>query len=333
MDQPLLDLTPEEGARRLALAHLDQAMAAFPRLQDPEDSEALHDFRVALRRLRSHLRAYGEQLDDSLPKKLRRRLGRLARETGPGRDMEVQAEWLKPQARHLASSQRAGLAWFQNRLGERLKEAWSHLSHHVEDQFPSLERDLRERLSHYRQEVYLGPQPRRPTFGEATAGILRRQAAELAEHLARIGGPDDETEAHEARINAKRVRYLLEPLIGELPAAAPAVKRLKGLQELLGELHDAHVLETELRTAVTQAASERADRLVEVSLAEIPDPKALGAARRRPVESGLIALIRRNRTRRDDLFQTLEEEWLESGGAELAGELGRLAGALGKEEA
>ncbi|HYU36006.1 MAG TPA: CHAD domain-containing protein, partial [Thermoanaerobaculia bacterium] len=65
MDQPLLARPPDEGAHLLALTLLDQAAAAFPRLEDPADSEALHDFRVALRRLRSCLRAYRSCLNAS----------------------------------------------------------------------------------------------------------------------------------------------------------------------------------------------------------------------------------------------------------------------------
>ena len=106
---------------------------------------------------------------------------------------------------------------------------------------------------------------------EATAGILHGQVADLEEHLARIEDAGDEQEAHEARIRAKRVRYLLEPLVDEIPGAAPVVKRFKALQDLLGDLHDAHVLEAELAEAVETAAAERAGKLLELSLADAPD--------------------------------------------------------------
>src|SRR5918999_1214042 len=95
MTSGLLSRSPEEGARLLALSFLDQAAAARPRLADPADTEALHDFRVGLRRLRSCLRAYRDCLEDSVPKKLARKLRRLASSTGPGRDAEVQIEWLR----------------------------------------------------------------------------------------------------------------------------------------------------------------------------------------------------------------------------------------------
>ena len=42
----------DEGARLLALQNLKAARAARTRLATPGDLEALHDYRVALRRLR-----------------------------------------------------------------------------------------------------------------------------------------------------------------------------------------------------------------------------------------------------------------------------------------
>ncbi|HSU81305.1 MAG TPA: CHAD domain-containing protein, partial [Thermoanaerobaculia bacterium] len=170
--------------------------------------------------------------------------------------------------------------------------------------------DLRARLSVYRIEIHLDPKEDRPTLAEATARILHRQVAELEQHLARIEDADDEKEAHQARISAKRVRYLLEPLVDEIPGAGPIVKRFKALQDLLGELHDAHVLEAELSDAVEEAAAERSRKVLELSLDAALDDKLLRAERRRAHESGVIALARLNRVRRDRLFEDLDDEWL-----------------------
>jgi CHAD domain-containing protein len=51
----------------LALYFLEDATEAERHLGDANDPETLHDFPVALRRLRSCLRAYGEELKDSVP--------------------------------------------------------------------------------------------------------------------------------------------------------------------------------------------------------------------------------------------------------------------------
>ncbi len=310
MTNGLLSRSPEEGARLLALSFLDQAAEARPRLADAGDVEALHDFRVGLRRLRSCLRAYDAQLKDSIPKKLAKRLKRLAGSTGPGRDTEVQIEWLRARSPPLSSHHRAGLAWLLARLEERKREAYGDMEDEVADEFAKVEEDLRSRLSVYRVEIHLDPKEDRPTLAEVTARILHKQVAELEQNLARIEDADDETEAHQARISAKRIRYLLEPLVDETPGAGPIVKRFKGLQDLLGELHDAHVLEAELAEAVEEAAAQRSRKVLELSLAAAPDDKLLRAERRRAHEAGVIALARLNRARRGRLFETLDDEWL-----------------------
>ena len=310
MPAGLLSRSPEEGARLLALSFLDQAAAARPRLDDPTDAEALHDFRVGLRRLRSALKAYAAQLDGSVPKKLARRLKRLAGSTGPGRDTEVQIERVRDRVPHLSGHHRIGASWLLARLGERKREAYGEMQEEVADEFDKVEKDLRARLSIYRAEIHLDAKADRPTLAEATAEILYGQIADFEQRLGKIGDAGDEGQAHEARIRAKRVRYLLEPLVDEIPGAAPIVKRLKALQDLLGDLHDAHVLEAELEQAVETAAAERARKLLDLSLADPPDANQIRAERRRSREPGLIELARLNRARRDRLFAELDAAWL-----------------------
>jgi CHAD domain-containing protein len=322
---PLLARPPEEGARRLALGFLDQAAEARPRLGS-DDDEALHDFRVGLRRLRSCLQAYNGELGESVPGKLAKRLERLAAATGEGRDTEVQIEWLRAQAPALARHQRPGLRWLLDRLEARKEKAYGRIEGRVAARFDELAADLRERLSVYTAEVHLdrAAPARRATLGRSAAAILAGEVANLRDRLAAIGGPDDALRAHKARIAAKRLRCLLEPLADELadagraadaagtaaPAAKPLVKRVKALQDLLGELHDAHVLEGELADALAAAAAERAAALYAATLAEEPDDKLLRAERRRARESGILALARLNRERRDRLYREADEGWL-----------------------
>jgi len=310
MDSSLLSRPPEEGARLLALSFLDQAAEARPRLADPDDAEALHDFRVGLRRLRSCLRAYRAYLKGGISRKLARRLKRLASSTGPGRDTEVQIEWLRGRRAHLAAHHRAGLAWLVARLDERMRDAYEEMREEIEDEFLEVEEGLRRRLSVYHTEIHLDPSAPRETLAGATAAILHRQVAELEDHLSRVEDVEDQEEAHEARISAKRVRYLLEPFAEEIEGAEAIVKRFKALQDLLGDLHDAHVLANELAEAVEAAAVERARRILALALAGAPDERLLRAERRRDHEAGVVSLARLNRARRDRLFAALEAEWL-----------------------
>src|SRR5687767_1386719 len=67
--------------RLVALAHLADAAHARDRLALGQDAEALHDFRVALRRFRSWERAFRQYTRGEVPKKQRRKLRDLARDT------------------------------------------------------------------------------------------------------------------------------------------------------------------------------------------------------------------------------------------------------------
>jgi hypothetical protein len=109
----------QETARLLALAWLAEADAALARLPDSEDTEALHDFRVSLRRFRSSVRAYQPYLKGSAPKKARRRMGTLASGTNPGRDAEVQIAWLESLRQALAPGELAGWQWLATQAEKR----------------------------------------------------------------------------------------------------------------------------------------------------------------------------------------------------------------------
>lgn len=328
---------PDEAARRLALGFLDQAAVAKDRLSDPDDTEALHDFRVGLRRLRSTLRSYENLLAKSVGKKLGKRIKALADATGEGRDSEVALAWLDEVAEaepSPAPAARPGHRWLRMRLAAVRDRAYAEIAERIEEEFGSLAERLRERLSVYRAEVRLDATVAPRRFGEVAATSLDDLGRKLETELAAIDSAEDEEDAHRARITAKRIRYLLEPFAAESPAARAAVKKLKQLQELLGELHDAHVLERTLAEAAGEAGAERARRMFDLSLT-VASPADLSAARRRPLESGLVDLGRRNRARRDELFARLGEGWLGKAGAKgaagLVKELARAAAALGAQ--
>src|SRR5436853_5936031 len=123
----LLEQPVERAARVVALILLENAQKARQRIDDPSDADALHDFRVAVRRLRSWLRGLGPWLEDSTPKKAVRRLAKAARLTGDARDAEVHLTWLHAQRSALSVRQRRGLSW----LVEQIETDKRHDEHTV----------------------------------------------------------------------------------------------------------------------------------------------------------------------------------------------------------
>jgi len=309
------------AAALVGLAHLDEARAGASRLDDPEDAEALHDFRVALRRLRTLLRAFRPELGDAVPKRLQRRLRDLTRATTAARDAEVQLTWVR--AHRGEVGRRPGLSWFVTRLADRRDRAYADVREHVVPAFRQLERRVRRGLNHAAAPAG----PAGPLFAAAAARGIRDQATALEQELAAARAPRDVDAIHRARIAAKRLRYLLESLAGDGALAAALVDRLKALQDLLGELHDLQVLSEELGDAVADAAAERARRLH--ALALDARPRTRGRPRRpAPASPGPLALARLAARERERRFAELEHDWRAGGLAAFLRDVTTLADAL-----
>ncbi len=245
----LLDLPVDRAARLVLRGLLDRARAARKRLGRADDADALHDFRVSLRRLRSWERAYRPHLGKTIPKRLRASLRALAVATNAGRDAEVQLGWLREAGADLGTDHASGVAWLTGRLEERRDQAYRAVGD-VGRTFDELERTLRARL---RRRAA----PRAERFGPVTAGLIERRIGQLRRRLGEVRGADDVRQMHAARIRGKRLRYLLEPLETYGEPVAPLLGRLRRLQDLLGELHDLHGMDAELAGARVPPVARR----------------------------------------------------------------------------
>ncbi|MDQ3032119.1 MAG: CHAD domain-containing protein, partial [Myxococcota bacterium] len=266
---PLLECAPEEGARRLALRWIDEATEAAERVVEGNDDEALHDLRVALRKLRTVVRTYDGELRGALAKKRKKKLDRLVQATGAARDAEVQITWLEEARGDLEGGAQPGIDWLLERLREREEAAYAELRATTAPALLRFLPKVRRELARYSTEhvVFETRAPRR--FADTTAKLVRKQAEELASVLRGVRSPDDEERAHEARKDGKRLRYLLEPLRHEeVAGASEIVKTLKRLQDLLGELNDIAMRSQLLREEIERAALERARSLAERAQAE-----------------------------------------------------------------
>jgi hypothetical protein len=147
-------------------------------------------------------------------------------------------------------------------LRERGREQLKPLSRRLRTRFPALRRELSRGLSWYPVPVSLDG----PVALEPAGGVIARRIEELNQDfliaLDSIHSISDDGEVHRARIAAKRLRYLLEPLADELDAGE-SVECLKRFQDILGELHDSHVFSGELQDLLLRAGTlSEADREV-----------------------------------------------------------------------
>lgn len=243
-DKPLANVT----LRTALVALVGDARAARTRLFEKDltkekDEEALHDFRVALRRLRTLLRVarlvWGK-------KRLRRIEGELrhyAHATGALRDEEVLRETLA--SLELPDAARAELG------GWLVRRANQTRNHHA-----AVEKLLLQGPSR-RVEASPSPKHVRPldrafdklvallesddvlristtTLGDRALLLAMKQVAARAE-----AGVEDVEGMHALRIGEKRLRYAAELFVASHGArAATLCKRAARMQKRLGELHD-----------------------------------------------------------------------------------------------
>ncbi len=208
---------------------------------------------MALRRLRSCLRAYRPYLRDTVPKKLRRWLRRLARATNAARDAEVQLVWLKRQSRRLTPAQVAGGRWLMDRLEARCRKSHDAIRTELLPEYALLARRLRRCLREGRRSRAASI-----CLAAAAGARLEEYILRLTTDLDSVRGANDSEEIHAARIAVKHLRYLLEPFVEQYPAVAQRLQEFKRLQERFGAVCDAHVAAHELAVAVQIAGSERA---------------------------------------------------------------------------
>lgn len=302
--RPLLSLSVARAAAIVAAVQLDKTREAFLRLTQNADSEALHDFRVGLRQLRSTFSAYPEAFP-ALPKRLRKYMRQLARDTNRARDAEVQLDWLQRNERQITGDARLGLRWLLRQLELRKAEAYRVLRVDVLDEFTDLEQQARAVLAH--NEALAEPDDDSDTLGHLCGAHLEELVGDLTFHLRHIETREDEDQLHAARICGKRIRYLLAPLRAELKGSDSVVRRLQKLQDLLGEYHDAQVLGDLLRRYTRKATREQSERWLELMLNQAPDARTLARERRQDVLTGILAVARLVAKRKEKLLVQLAQ--------------------------
>ncbi|WP_252273031.1 CHAD domain-containing protein [Pseudomonas subflava] len=185
------------------------------RLEADTDAEALHDLRVALRRLRSLLAPLRKAIDLGPLYDAARNLAKL---TGPARDLEVLA----------AELERQGFAELARERRAQLRDRHAAVLESVE-----LERllVLLDAWSEFLREAQREGQLRH--FEKIVARRLHKQMARLRDALATEG-----FDRHRLRLLIKRVRYACEAYPQLCSLDKRGRETLKHTQSALGDWHD-----------------------------------------------------------------------------------------------
>ena len=238
----------------------------------------------------------------------RKRLRAIQRATGAGREAEVGLEWLTKQHGDVAAEHLAGLNWLSAILLERRRKCAEALDSELRTSFRRTAEKLEERLAVMRSEQNLLAEQPHVSFGRTLANQIEAHATDLLVNLGQIVSVEHTERLHEARIVAKRLRYLVEPIRAYAGEAQLVVKRSKKLQELLGEFNDVHVLMREIDQSFEGSMQHKASRL-----RDCLRRGDLDRARREASVSewaGLVELYSRLEMERRELVATLRDRWL-----------------------
>jgi hypothetical protein len=143
-------------------------------------------------------------------------------------------------------------------------------------------------------------------FSSVTARALAEHTEALSRAVSAVSSLRDEKTIHAARIEGKRLRYLIEPLASALPGAGTLVTRLKTFQDRFGELCDLFVLARTIEATAGEQAAENAQRHVR----QIRFGEAVNANDAAAAEAGLLALVRCVHGSAERLYASIEREYL-----------------------
>jgi len=255
---------------RYLAEHRDALRATEPGVR-AGDADAVHDMRVAARRLRSTLRTFRPLLDRDRTEPLRAELRWLGRLLGAARDDDVLAERLVTTVREEPPELVVGpvVSRITRRLAADASQARTELLAGLDS---ARYADLLAALDGVVDDPDL-PKPGRRRLRRLARRALRRadrmlgeagsadpaDAATGAGSEGRLIGLDTDRDSrlHEARKAYKRARYAAEAVAGLAPRPARRlVKGLKALQDTLGEHQDTVVARGLLREDGMRAYGE-----------------------------------------------------------------------------
>jgi CHAD domain-containing protein len=208
------------------------------------DEEAIHQVRVALRRLRSDLRTLGDAVDPAWRARIEPQLRSVAGALGEARDLDVLIGHLRKDA----SSAGMSLAPLFRALDARRARAHEQVRATLEaDDYPGLLDALVDAIA----SPPVGPAAG-AAAGEALPAVVASAWRRLEQRADDLEPDTADEQFHRARIAAKRARYATELAASVLPdkrtaAASELAAKLADLQDALGAVQDAAVAEGAIR--------------------------------------------------------------------------------------
>lgn len=214
---------------------------------DPKDVEALHQFRIRMRKLRALLQEFERFFAPKWLKKHKKLLAKLMAHTNAKRDNDVALSDIDIFAKKLSSKNTKSLDKLKHSLQKKEAKLEKKLISFMEGEALSAElialcRDAEK------QEIYQ-ESARQPLILVAIS-IINQSVQDILKEGEPLKKGFNKKAYHKLRIEFKKLRYLLELLSPIIPPDTlnNALDHLKKIQTLLGEINDLQVQKKELKS-------------------------------------------------------------------------------------
>ena len=209
--------------------------------------EGVHQMRVATRRARAALRTFIDVLPETEAEALQKDIRWLTGVLGPVRDLDVHLEHLAGYRRELPDDAHGALERYQQYLlRERRRVHGRLLDALASPEYTRLIADYGELLS---AATDAGIARRGLRIGDVAFDTVKPLLRKVRRRGRRIDDRSPPEALHRLRIDVKRLRYQLEFLLPAYPELlAGPVKRLRKLQNVLGDHQDATVARDHLES-------------------------------------------------------------------------------------
>jgi CHAD domain-containing protein len=237
-----------EAGRKIFFFHYQRMVYHEPGTRLGDDIEALHDMRVATRRMRAAFRVFGPYYKPKAIAAYRNGLKRTGRALGPVRDLDVFRAKTNAYLSNLPQSQQNDLDQFMVVLQAHRDSARNRMNTFLDSAEYTL---FKERFGQFVQTDGMGSRPALLKDGDPRPHRVRHVAPMVIyQRLAAVRAydewvsiPDPPPERlHALRIACKRLRYTLEffrEVLG--PDTGALIKTIVTIQDHLGNLQDARV--------------------------------------------------------------------------------------------
>lgn len=236
--------TPFQTAAGMILEAKAKPMFALAKaVRAGKDVEAVHDMRVASRRLREAMEIFQPCYKEKAFKKHYRRVRRVTRTLGPARNLDVCVAFFSGWQAHLEEEgAQEALAYLLNRQEKARKRAHKKMVQKLDTlDLKGMKKSLRAFFS--KPAIAEDVDEESQDIATHARAIVEERLENVFGYRSAVGDESDADALHRMRIAMKKLRYAVETLyvVFDEDGFDEVYNAVKAMQEMLGNIHDLDV--------------------------------------------------------------------------------------------